>query len=383
MRLEGLRFWDGLTDDYVEGAIDLAGEVIMAGGGREVVNLAGLTAIPGLIDCHVHMVLDPDVRDPLAQSKGDDETELAAMAARARSMVEAGITTARDLGGGRFLELELRDRIARREVVGPRLKCAGQPVTSPHGHCFFWGGEAADVDAAHAVIARQRQRGVDLVKVMATGGSMTKGTRPKDSQFDGETLAEIVAEAKRCGFDVAAHCHGTQGIGFAVRAGVRTVEHCSWVGDEGWGSAYDADIAAELVQAGVFVSPTVNAGWQRFLGKGDGFESRVKSNFEAMRTAGVRLVASTDAGIPNVRHADLARALPVFAAFAGLSPLEALRTATSAAACAIGLEGEVGVIAPGHSADLLFIEGDPLSDLGCLAAPVAVMARGRWVVPPP
>lgn len=383
VRFEGLRIWDGRANDYVEGAINVVGETIVETNGGEATNLAGLTVIPGLIDCHVHMVLDPEVSDPLAQSKGDDESELALMAARAKAMVEAGITTARDLGGGRFLELELRDRIGRHAVVGPRLLCAGQPVTAPQGHCHFWGGEAADIEAAHAVIARQRDHGVDLVKVMATGGSMTKGTRPKDSQFDAATLFSIVAEAKRLGFDVAAHCHGTEGIGFAVGAGVRTVEHCSWVGDQGWGTAFDPQIAAALAKAGIWVSATINAGWRRFLGKDDGFETRVKANFRAMREAGVQVVASTDAGIPNVRHADLARALPVFAEFAGLSPLETLRAATSDAACAIGLDGVAGAIAAGQAADLLLVEGDPLVDLGCLANPVAVMARGRWIVSPP
>ncbi len=135
-------------------------------------------ALPGLIDAHVHMVLDPDLRDPLAQTAADRATRAAAMAQRAVEMVRAGITTARDLGGGEWLELELRDRIARGEVEGPRLVCAGQPVTSPQGHCHFWGGEATGAADAAAVIARQREHGVDLIKVMATGGTMTKGTHP-------------------------------------------------------------------------------------------------------------------------------------------------------------------------------------------------------------
>ncbi|NJN52554.1 MAG: amidohydrolase family protein, partial [Gammaproteobacteria bacterium] len=165
----------------------------------------------------------------------------------------------------------MRDRIKRGELTGPRLVCAGQPVTSPMGHCHFWGGESADLAAALAVIARQAERGVDLIKVMATGGSMTKGSRPKDSQFDAATLAAIVAEAKARGYHVAAHCHGTEGIGFAVAAGVTTIEHCSWVGEAGWGRAYDANIAAAMAAAGVWVSPTINAGWSRFMGRGDEF----------------------------------------------------------------------------------------------------------------
>ncbi len=382
--LTGLRIWDGIADDYVEATTIAVSEGrFVATNGHPRRDLRGLTAIPGLIDAHVHMVLDPDIHDALAHGKLDPDAELAAMAVRARSMVEAGITTARDLGGGRFLELELRDRIRRGELLGPRLLCAGQPVTSPMGHCHFWGGEAADLDAALSVIARQADHGVDLIKVMATGGNMTKGSRPKDSQFDGATLAAIVAEAGRRGYPVAAHCHGTEGIGLAVAAGVATIEHCSWVGEAGWARAYDPVIAAAAAAAGIWVSPTVNSGWKRFLGRGDEHETQRKANFAAMRAAGVRLVASTDAGIPNVRHTDLPNALPVFAEIAGLNPRDALRSATSDCAHALGLAHETGSIADGRSADLVFVEGDPLADLSCLASPVAVMVRGQWVVRPP
>lgn len=384
LKLEDLRIWDGVTDDYAPARSLAVGDGRFAPPGRgNAISCKGLTAVPGLIDAHVHMVLDPEIRDATAHGKLEPEAEIAAMAVRARAMVEAGITTARDLGGGRFLELELRDRIFRGELSGPRLVCAGQPVTSPAGHCHFWGGESADLDAALAVIARQAEQGVDLIKVMATGGSMTPGSRPRDSQFDAQTLAAIVADANSRGYDVAAHCHGTQGIGFAVAAGVATIEHCSWVSDAGWGAGYDPAIAVMLAKAGVWVSPTVNAGWARYLGRGDDFETRVKGNFTAMREAGVRFIASTDAGIPNVRHPELAKALPVFANFAGLSPVQTLRAATSDCARAIGLGATTGSIAIGLAADMVLVEGDPLTDLSCLSRPVAVMARGEWVVPLP
>src|SRR6188768_1631802 len=168
-----LRIWDGVADGYLDGAdaIRIEGDRIAAigaaaeiGNGAIARDMHGATAMPGLIDAHVHMVLDPDLRDPLAQTSADRVTRAAAMANRAVEMARAGITTARDLGGGEWLELELRDRIARGEAEGPRLVCAGQPVTSPHGHCFFWGGEASGAVDAAAVIARQREHDVDLIK---------------------------------------------------------------------------------------------------------------------------------------------------------------------------------------------------------------------------
>ena len=384
-----LRMWDGLGATYrgdvdalrVEGdRIAWIGRTDEVRGDADARDMGGLTAVPGLIDAHVHMVLDPDVRDPLAQTAPDRAVRAAAMAQRAADMVRAGITTARDLGGGEWLELELRDRIARGEAVGPRLVCAGQPVTSPGGHCHFWGGTAADVDAAAAVIARQHERGVDLIKVMATGGTMTKGTTPRDAQFDRETLAAIVALARERGYAVAAHCHGTAGIRYAAAAGVATIEHCSWVGENGWGADYDAEVAAELAARGIWVSPTVNLGWKRHRGSGSDHEKRLLANFAAMRAAGVKLTASTDAGIPNVRHADLAKTLPVFAHIAGFTNAEVLTSATADAARAIGLGTTTGRLARGYSADVLFVEGDPLADLGCLVAPAQVLARGVAVI---
>jgi imidazolonepropionase-like amidohydrolase len=384
-----LRIWDGVADAYrddvdavriEDGRIAWVGPTAEVARDADARDMAGLTALPGLIDAHVHMVLDPEVRDPLAQTAPDRASRVAAMERRATEMVRAGITTARDLGGGEWLELALRDRIARGEVVGPRLVCAGQPLTSPGGHCHFWGGTAADVDAAAAVIARQQEHGVDLIKVMATGGTMTKGTTPRDAQFDRETLAAIVALARERGYPVAAHCHGTAGIRYAANAGVSTIEHCSWVGETGWGADYDAEIAAELAARGIWVSPTVNLGWKRHQGSGSDHEKRLLANFAAMRAAGVRLTASTDAGIPNIFHADLAKTLPVFAHIAGFTNAQALRSATADAAQAIGLGATTGRLAAGYSADVLFVDGDPLADLACLVTPAAVLARGVSVL---
>ena len=383
-----LRIWDGVADAYLDGADAIRiedGRIAAVGAAAEISSGAtsrdmhGVTALPGLIDAHVHMVLDPDLRDPLSQTSADRSTRAAAMAQRAVEMARAGITTARDLGGGEWLELELRDRIARGEAEGPRLVCAGQPVTSPQGHCFFWGGEAPGAIDAEAVIARQREHGVDLIKVMATGGTMTKGTSPREAQFDRETLMQIVAHARQRGYPVAAHCHGTIGIRYAVDAGVSTIEHCSWAGETGWAMDYDAEIAAAIAARGIWVSPTVNLGWKRHQGSGSDHEKRLQTNFAAMRAAGVRLAASTDAGIPNVRHSDLAKALPVFAHLASLSTAEVLRSATSDCAQAIGLGHLTGRLAEGYSADVLFVDGDPLADLDRLGSVVGVLTRGRSI----
>ena len=378
------RIWDGAAEDYLGvGSVAVEDGRIVAvdetADGDDVRDMSGLTLMPGLIDAHVHMTLDPDLRTPDEQLAVADEEVWRGMVARAEEMVRAGITAARDLGGGKWLEIELRDRINAGELNGPRLLCAGQPVTSVGGHCHFWGGEADGPDAARTVIDRQLEHGVDLIKIMATGGMLTKGSSPRSAQFDAAATSAIVRHARDSGMDVAAHCHGTEGIAHAASAGVATIEHCSWIGDDGRRSGYDPEVAAEIARQGIWVSPTISAGWKRFTG-GDGkFEALVKGTFARMRAAGVRLIASTDAGIPNVRHQDLARALPVFARFAGLTTLEVLRSATSDCADALGLGGVTGRIAENHAADMVFVEGDPLADISALESPVMVLARGRKV----
>ncbi len=388
IELRGARVWDGRARETSPGpaTIEIDAERIVSirsagGSGGGGFDLAGCTVIPGLIDAHVHMTLDPELRSPGEQLRTPQGRLEEQMRARALAMVRAGITTARDLGGGAWLEIALRDRIARGELPGPRLLCAGQPVTSPGGHCFFWGGEARSEREIERVVKRQTDHGADWIKVMATGGMLTRGTRVREAQFDLDGLRAAVAAARARGREVAAHCHGTRGIALAAEAGVRTIEHCSWVGDAGFGSAFDPDVAEVLAKAGSFVSPTINAGWKRFLsgkgGKPSERAARMRACFAGLRSAGVELIASTDAGIPNVAHHRLPAALAVFAEIAELEPVEALRAATSNAARALGLEGRTGQLLPGYEADLLVVEGDPLHDLAALERPRLVVARGR------
>ena len=243
----------------------------------------------------------------------------------------------------------------------------------------FLGGGASDFDTAFIVLQRQLAHDVDLIKIMVTGGTMTPGSRPMDSQFDDETLSKLVALSAKQNLHVAAHCHGTNGIRQAAEAGVRTVEHCSWVGEEGWGRNFDESIVEKMASNGVWVSPTINAGWRRF--KNPQFVEKVRTNYCKMKSAGVRLIASTDAGIPGVYHHDLPKALPEFARFCELSPLETLKATTSDCAAAIDLGAVTGRIQEGYSADFVIYEENPLEDLGVLDRPLLVVAGGREISP--
>ncbi len=382
--LTGVRIWDGERSIDADAVRFQRGRITAIGDAADLATPAsdvvieshpGTTLLPGLIDAHVHLELDPDNSKPPAF---DDPRPIPRMAERAQRMLTAGITTARDLGGGRWAEITVRNAIDRGEYPGPRLLCAGQPITSPDGHCHFWGGVAQNLEAAYDVMDRQRARGVDLIKVMATGGRFTKTSDPLRPQFDTATLTAIVDRAHEHALPVAAHCHGTEGIRCAAEAGVNTIEHCSWVGEHGWGSDYQDDVADVIQQQGIWVSPTVNAGWQRMLDSKTGnVLNRMRTAYRAMIEKGIPFAASTDAGIPGVFHHDLPKALAVFSRIAELSPAETLRSATYGAARAIGIAEITGRIRVGLAADLLLIDGDPLENLATLNQPVAVWARGN------
>lgn len=389
IRLGTARIWDGTAPATTREALDLVvegGEITSIGeapGGKDgsVVHLPrNAVAIPGLIDAHVHLDLDPFLLAPDDQFKPSRWDRDLRMIARAGAMVAAGITTARDLGAGEWRELALRDAIARGELPGPRLVCAGQPLTVEQGHCHFWGGVASGPEEQAQVVRRQLEHGVDWVKVMATGGYFTKGSGVERAQFSADELRQAVALAGEAGLAVAAHCHGKAGIRNAAQAGVRTIEHCSFASGEGYGADYDADVAKEVAAAGSWVSPTVNANWLRRMEK-DGaptdFFRNMRGVLGGLREAGIPLLASTDAGIPGVHHHRLAAGLLAFAKYGDLSPVEVLRTATSDSALGLGLESTCGRIEPGLSADILVFAGDPLEDLTLLENPILVLARGR------
>jgi imidazolonepropionase-like amidohydrolase len=349
-------------------------------------DLDGRVLIPGLIDSHVHLELDPALHTPAQQLAVPESTLLSAMETRAREMLFAGILTARDCGGGRHREHALREQIARGEKLGPRLLCCGQPITTPGGHCDFWGGAVSTPLEIDHMIDLQVEAGSDWIKVMATGGVFTPKSRARDSQFDLSRLVRIVESAGRAGRSVAAHCHGTQGIADALRAGVRTIEHASFAGVDGFGTLLDESLLGEMARSDLWVSPTVNSGWGRRITKGDDAKSvgepseffkRMSACLKLQRDHGVRFIASTDAGIPGVRHSDLALGLMAFERYAGLRPVDVLRTATSEAATALGIEDQTGRIEPGLSADFLVLESDPLIDLEVLRDPEIVVFRGR------
>ncbi|MFI7385459.1 amidohydrolase family protein [Streptomyces sp. NPDC049813] len=339
------------------------------------------TLLPGLIDAHVHLCFDGGT-DPVATLAEQDDTALfAAMAQRARRLLGAGVTTVRDLGDRGGLALRLAAAVGAGEVPGPRVVCAATPVTVPGGHCWFLGGEATGSDEIRRLVRRNVAAGAGVIKVMATGGGLTKGgAQSWESQFTDAELAALVDEAHRARVPVAAHAHGADGIAAAVAAGVDTLEHCTWMTSSG--IDVRADVLDRIVEQGIHVCPTVSPHWRR-LPEIFGAEraAALSDAVRRMASAGVRLVAGTDAGVQRAGFDGLPAALP-FYAHLGLSHDRVLAMATADAARALGIGDETGQLTPGHSADVLAVDGDPLEDLGALASVRAVVAAGRHLAPP-
>ncbi|MEU8461177.1 amidohydrolase family protein [Streptomyces sp. NPDC029003] len=340
----------------------------------------GATVMPGMTDCHVHLAFDAGP-DPVGAVAEADAGELsAAMAERAAQLLAAGVTTVRDLGDRDALTVALRASIDSGAVAGPRILAATAPLTSYGGHCGFLGGEVGTDEDIRARIARNAAMGADLIKVMASGGALTPGgPRMWEAQFTPGQLRLIVEEAGRHGLGVAAHAHGSQTIADCVAAGVRTIEHCSWRTAEG--IVHDPAVIRRMAEDDVAVCRCVSGDWRLFLDQMG--PERAKAMAEVileMREAGVRFIAGTDAGVPGARFGDYVGMLEFFASL-GFTRREILDMATVNAAHALGL-ADTGALAPGKRADLIVVDGDPLTDLNALRRIRHVFTAGRRATGP-
>jgi imidazolonepropionase-like amidohydrolase len=360
--------------------------------GAELVDLGQATLLPGLVDSHTHLVLDAS-NDPVGHLEATtDEALLADCRARARAALAAGITTVRDLGDRRFVTLRLRQELAAHPERGPQLLVSGPPVTTPGGHCWFLGGEAAGPDGVRAAVRALADRGVDVVKVMVTGGNLTPGSVLWRSQYGPAELRAAAEEAHRAGLAITGHAHGAQGIADAVAAGFDGIEHGVFLTADG--VRQDPAVVDQLAARGVVVS--VTAAQSQPLGQPPpGMEpgSDLARRFEEiakqlkamvagvlhMRAAGVPLTMSSDAGIGLHKPHDVLPWGPQVMTSAGFSGVEALRAVTSVAADACRVGDRKGRIAPGYDADLLAVTGDPLTDPNAVREVAAVFRAGHRV----
>ncbi len=333
-----------------------------------VFDLSGKTILPGLIDAHVHFCLDGSA-DPMTSISRDSIPQLTLKAAHhARQTLEAGVTTVRDMGGRDYVDIAIRDGIESGLLQGPRMICSGRLVCMTGGHGWQFGREASGVDEVREAVREQLKMGVNFIKLIATGGVMTKGVDPGATQFTLEELMAGVEEAKKAGRRTATHAQGTEGIKNSLWAGVNSIEHGFFLDDE----------AIELMlEMNAYLVPTLCAPYQIIKGGVKGgvpryavekSQSVMKSHFQSVRRAHkskIPIAMGTDAGTPFNCHGENLREMELFVK-TGFTPMEAIVATTKTASEVLGLEKKIGTLEKGKMADLIVADGDPLQDITLL-----------------
>jgi len=352
------------------------------------------TALPGLMDAHVHVALPPTI-DPLATMAAETDDELVVRgSAAAERMVRAGVTTAYDCGARGMTGYRVRDAIARGLALGPRLLVSGRAITQTGGHCHFFGGEADGVEGVRAAVRQMLEdEGADGIKIMATGGGLTPGTDSRHASYSVEELRAAADEAHRLGKRVTSHAHGVPGIRNASEAGIDSIQHCTMLGMD-WGWDFDETVARGMVERGTRAIPTIAAGTRAEIESGidinklqpnPGAMTRVDwwANARRLIDAGVTVVPGTDVGVNLTDYGEeLFFELEAYVGI-GLDPAAVIRMATERAADHLGIGDETGTLVAGKVADVLVVAGRPDEDISALRRSLLVIRAGALIQPTP
>jgi imidazolonepropionase-like amidohydrolase len=380
----------------VDGKIAAVGPWTGAPPDGPVVDWSNRTVLPGLIDLHTHVAdgfgQSNDPAEPLKH--GPAETALKGAEA-ARIMLRSGFTTVRDVGVYRGLsDVVLRDAIAAGWVEGPRMLVAGAYITRPGGGGAVTGlpkgqvapaefrmGEVRGPAEARAAVRRLIGGGADFIKIIATGAVLAVGSEPGALELSEAEIKAACDEAKALGKYCIAHAHGAPGVKAAIRAGARTIEHASLIDDEGIALAKARGVWLDMdIYNGDWIEEFgTKAGWPaEYLRKNRETTDVQREGFRKAVAAGVKLTFGTDAAV--YPYGLGARQFAYMVRY-GMTPAQAIRSATTEAAAALGMAREVGQVAPGFAADLIAVEGDPLADVSALGRVSGVIKGGKVVGP--
>lgn len=356
------------------------------------INLSGKTLLPGLIDMHVHLDGPADIGGYRGLEFTDSFWGMTAVG-NAHAMLKAGFTTVRNVGSGNRNDIGLKQAIENGYAVGPRIVPAGYALGATGGHCDSTflppslekaekeEGIADSPDELRYQVRRQRKYGAEVIKVCATGGVFSRNTEPGQQQLSESELRVIADEAHQWGLRVAAHAHGGDGIKAAIKAGIDTIEHASLVDDEG------IKLAAARVRPVWFSMDIYNTEYTQSEGAKNGvLEDNLRKdrevaqiqrdNFRKAHKAGVKMVFGSDAGV--MPHGEIGKQFRVMVEY-GMTPLEAIQAATRNGAQALGREKDVGAIAVGRYADIIAVDGDPLTNVRELESVDAVVKSGKLI----
>jgi imidazolonepropionase-like amidohydrolase len=356
---------------------------VTAQAGDAVIDLGGMTVMPGLIDVHTHLTMNPDF-DPYRELTSTSAKEAINGVVNAKATLMAGFTSVRNVGASGFVDVDLRDAVNAGQVPGPHMLVSGPLLGITGGHCdenllpiqyhLVGDGVADGISEVQHQVRQNIKYGADLIKICATGGVLSKGDDPQASQYTLEEMQAIVADAHRLGRKVAAHAHGAQGILWASKAGVDSIEHGSYINDEA---------IAEMKKNGTYLVPTLYLeDWQIEKGSLPPFYHQkmvdvsavAKSNIKHAVQAGVKIALGTDAAV--YPHGLNAHELDVYVNQIGMTPLAALQTATVNAADLMGWSAKTGTLESGKWADLIAVEQNPMEDVRVLQDVKFVMKAG-------
>jgi len=389
MRLLNFRLLDGTGRDDARASLTIGDDGRIAnvtrGAGPPAepgdLDLSGHTVLPGLFDCHVHLVADAST-NPFDTSRGPASAHFGILGAvNARRLLRRGITTARDLGAHHFTDLAIKRAIESGLIPGPRLLTSGKILTMTGGHGWLFGQEVDGVDEVRKYARLNLKMGADNIKMVASGGVLTPGVNPRAASLSEEELAAGFAEAAKAGKLSAAHAQSNAGIKNAIRAGVRTIEHGFWLDEEACQMMIDRDVYLSPTLAAMRCMLERTAELPAFIvDKVSRFADDHFASFALAQRLGVKIVCGTDAGTPFNYHGEVVVELLQMTEL-GMSPMDALVAATQRSAEALRLDGVTGTVAAGKAADLLVVKGDPLQNLRILREPAFVFKEG-WQVSP-